>query len=384
METSPILSIIVPTKDNAVVAYQTINALAGLELENTEIIVHDNSKTDDLKLKLGNLIKSNRVIYKHSDKLMSIIGNFNLSLETAQGKYICFIGDDDAVHPMITKVAHWADKNQIEAVVSKLKAIYYWPQSYSTQCRGRLLIERFTGEFTKHNCQEQLVKLLNNGCLDYINYYLPKVYHGIVLREKVNQIKQICGAYFGGLVPDIYGVTALSLIIEEVTYIDFPLTISGISPKSNSGKAVKNLTNGRLEDAPQFVGRGEYVWSNNIPRVFSDETIWADSLMHALDDMKRSDLKFDFDSSKLYQRIWERYENLRNDIADEYMSLPKPKQSILSKLSRRLKQQILSIPFFVKIISKLKGKSFVLELENINEAISYIIQNSNIDLNLNE
>jgi hypothetical protein len=45
-----------------------------------------------------------------------------------------------------------------------------------------------------------------------------------------------------------------------------------------------------LEDAPHLRDRGEYHWSEAIPRVYTLETLWADSGIAALQAMGRPDL----------------------------------------------------------------------------------------------
>lgn len=373
MEAKPILSIIIPTKDNEYIACRSIKAVAGLHLENVEIIVQDNSKTNALKQKLEDLIKSKQINYNYSDRKMDIIGNFNISLSEARGEYICFIGDDDGIHPKILEVVNWAKSNEIKAIVPNLKAIYYWPGSLENYSNGCLRLSKFSGEITSYNPQEQLIQLLNNGCIDYLDYHLPKAYHGIVLREKMEEIKDITGNYFSGLVPDMYGVTALSLILDKVIYIDFPLTISGISPKSYSGKTVINETNGPLEKAPHLKDRKDYNWAQNIPRIFSSETIWADTLMHALDDMKRSDLKTHFNPIKLHQRTWKTYKNLRVEIEEHYGGKPKIKFNLSNYLLNGFKNTAKKIPIIVRIYMKYKGVITLKDVDNMELAISHIL-----------
>lgn len=373
MEKNPILSIIIPTKDNEYIASRSIKAVAGLNLENVEIIVQDNSKTNALKQKLENLIENKQINYNYSDQKMDIIGNFNLSLSRARGEYICFIGDDDGIHPKILEVTIWAKTNGIKAIVPNLSAVYYWPGSLENYSCGCLRLSKFSGEFTSYNPQNELIRLLNNGCIDYLDYHLPKAYHGIVLKEKMEEIKYITGNYFSGLVPDMYGVTALSLILDEVLYIDFPLTISGISPKSYSGKTVINETNGPLEKAPHLKDRTDYNWAQNVPRIFSSETIWADTLMHALDDMKRSDLKNHFNPFKLHQRIWDTYKNLRVEIEEYYGGKPKIKFNLINYLLNGLKNKAKKISVIVNFYLKYKGIVTYKDLDDIESSILLIL-----------
>lgn len=375
MKSEPILSIIIPTKNNVDIAAQAISAIALQKLENVEIIVQDNSDTDKLRDKLKSLIDKNEIKYFYEGQEISIVSNFNEGISKSTGEYVCLIGDDDGVHPEILKIAKWAKKNQIEVVVPKLKAIYYWPDG--KKCSGCLNITPFTGEITKHNSLKELEKLLQNGCLDYLKYYLPKAYHGVVSRKAMEGIRTKTGNYFGGLVPDIYAVTTLALMLEEVVYVDFPLTISGISPKSNSGKAAKNKTNGSLADAPQLKGHTNYNWSQNIPEIFSGETLWADTLMHALDDMGKSELKTHFDSTKLHERLWLRYNNLRTELKGHFGDEIEKEVSVNRILINPIKYYIKKIPLVITIIMKYRGIVVEKNVSDIESAVSIILDDKN-------
>ena len=378
MKEKPILSVIIPTKNNAYYAERSVRAIVARKDKNIEVVLQDNGTNTDLKRALQDLILSGDIIYNYSNENLSVVGNFNLALEVSKGEYVCFIGDDDGIHPEIINVTKWAKKNQIETIVPKLNVVYFWPGSSQKHNYGYLSITPFTGNITRHNPYEQLLKLLNAGCLGYLNYFLPKAYHGIVSRKKLNAIRDITGNYFGGLTPDIYAVTALSLIVDEVVYIDFPLTISGISPKSNSGKAARNETNGRLEDAPHLKGLTDYNWSKNVPRIFSGETIWTDTLMHALDDMKRSDLKVHFNPEKLYERLWFRYGNLRKQLKLHY---GKPKMNF-NYYKALFNDTAKKIPIIVSAYMKYKGIVIEKDVEDMESAVSLILNSKYSSINL--
>ncbi len=132
------------------------------------------------------------------------------------------------------------------------------------------------------------------GAQKYQQLDLIKLYHGIVKREKLDEVKQRAGNYFGGLTPDIYGAVALSLICEKVAKIHMPITISGICKTSGSNDSATGKHTGILEDAPHFRGHDSYLWDSKVPKFYSVETIWADTALHALND---------FESKKLYDRF---------------------------------------------------------------------------------
>ena len=119
---------------------------------------------------------------------------------------------------------------------------------------------------------------------------MPRLYHGIVRRSCLDVIKEKTGAYFNGLTPDIYNAVALSLVSPKTVVADFPITVSGMCPKSGSADSATGRHTGNLADAPHFRGHDSYTWDEKIPAIYSVESIWAETVVHALRDFGREDL----------------------------------------------------------------------------------------------
>ena len=91
---------------------------------------------------------------------------------------------------------------------------------------------------------------------------------------------------------------ALSLNIDWLLCLNFPLTIFGACKSSTTGDSVNKVNVGKLEDTPHLKGM-PYDWSDMVPRYYSGINIWADSAMHALDEMGASKFKRYFSIEKL-------------------------------------------------------------------------------------
>lgn len=295
LRTFPLLSILIATKNRIPFCISAIKSILTFTEDDFELIIQDNSDTKELSIYIDNNVNDIRVIYNYTPPPFSSIDNFNAVISLARGEYVCLIGDDDGVNPEIFKLVRWAKSNDIAAIVPSLNANYRWPDSGITsntikEDNGVLTISTITGKVNLLNTSKEILKLMRNGGQGYLNFHFSKIYHGIVKKEFMEKIKSATGNYFGGLSPDIYSSVALTLFIDKIIKIDYPLTIAGICNKSTSADSGTGKHSGKLEDAPHLRSQKEYHWAEQVPKFYSVETIWADSAIAALRDMNRFDL----------------------------------------------------------------------------------------------
>ena len=156
----PLLSIIIPTKNRQKYAISIINNILTINNENFELIISDNSDSAKLKEYIDSKIKDDRVIYYYNSKPISMIENFNKSMSYANGKYICYIGDDDGVCSDIVKFTQWMDNQNIEALIGKNCISYSWP---SDEKDGELCIYPFSGNYKVVNVRRELSSFLKSS-----------------------------------------------------------------------------------------------------------------------------------------------------------------------------------------------------------------------------
>jgi glycosyltransferase involved in cell wall biosynthesis len=308
--TPPLLSIVIATKNRQKYAISAIESILSLNDNRIEVVIQDNSDTDELNSALSKYSTDKRLCYRYVSKPLSFIGNFNAALELSKGEYICVIGDDDGINPEIIDAALWAKQNNIDALVGSVSANYRWsgtgaPDTLFTKMTGSTLtLAHFNGKIVNQPIESSLIAFMKNGGTNYLDFSLPKLYHGIVSRECLETIKSKTGAYLKGLSPDIYASIALSCVVKNVIMVDYPLTIPGVCAESGSiteGQIKKHSK--KLENAPHFKNRGDYTWSLEVPGIYCVQTIWADSSFAALREMERVDLIEMFNKYKLYAQI---------------------------------------------------------------------------------
>lgn len=281
-----LLSIVIPTKNRQEYCIEAVRQILSLGLKQTQIVIQDNSDENSLKAMLDALGCSNIKYNYHAGEL-SFVDNFSEGVALAEGEYICMIGDDDGVLPNITDVVKMAMKQGYDAVVPGLNAVYCWPTEHSFVKGGEngyLCVSYLYNRRHDIDCKKGLTHLMEQAGQGYQQTEIPRLYHGIVKRECVHAVKMQTGKFFDGLTPDIYISVALCFTCFRICKLDYPVTISGICPRSGSADSATGRHTGRLKDAPHFVGHEEYEWDLKAPVIYSVESIWAETVLHALKD----------------------------------------------------------------------------------------------------
>lgn len=276
------LSIIIPTRNRQIYAYKCIETILKFNRDDFEVVVHDNSDDDSLKTLLGELIENPLLKYRYDNSCLSFCDNFEKALEMSCGDYVVYIGDDDCVLEEIIDLVNIIRTKKIYAVSYATSISYFWPNSIKTRS-GELVIRKKNIYCKKKSTKEALKKMKRVGNYDYQNYDFPKAYHGIVNREKLDNIKKKTGRYFSGLTPDIYCAVSLSFYVDEILYINYPFSIMGICPRSGSADSMSGKHTGELSQAPHFRGNDMYKWHESIPYIYTVDTIWAETAFKAVE-----------------------------------------------------------------------------------------------------
>lgn len=301
----PILSIIIPTKNRYSTLLPLLDALCNFESNNFEIVIQDNSENN---IEIISYLESNkdvRLKYFYCGHKLSVSENSNLVVKHSIGNYICFIGDDDGVMPYIVDVVEWMKSNDIK-VLKAFKPNYYWPDQksnyLSNDTSGNLKHEKFNYTIKKISSKEAFDFTLKKGGTSM--KMLPCLYHGIVKREVLDAIFDKCETYFPGPSPDMANAIALTQFINEYTYVDFPVVISGKSAKSTGGQGVLHKHVSKIEDVVHLPKDTAKNWSKEVPKFWTGPTIWAESVLKAIDNCDIDAGKNKFNYAYLYASLY--------------------------------------------------------------------------------
>lgn len=315
-----LLSIIIPTKNRYATLFSVIDMILSFDLnDDIEIVIQDNSDDSSEALRyISDKSNYGNLKYFYEPSALSVVENCDLAVLNSSGEYVCFIGDDDGVMPYIVEVVEWMKLNDIK-VLKAFKPSYYWPDQksnyLSNDTSGILKYEGFNYSIKKINTKEALDFTLNKGGTSM--KMLPCLYHGIVKRELLDAIFDKCDTYFPGPSPDMANAIALTKFIDEYTYVNFPVVISGKSAKSTGGQGVLHKHISSIEDVIHLPKDTVKYWSKEIPKYWTGPTIWAESVLKAMEhceiDYSKNKLNYAYLNATLYVFNYENRKLIFND-----------------------------------------------------------------------
>ncbi|WP_298406742.1 glycosyltransferase [Janthinobacterium sp.] len=293
----PILSVVIATHNRSAYAVHAAKSVLSINSPLIELVMHDTSTDGKLQNEIMPLLVDARLHYRHCATRLSMTENHNLALAMASGDYVCVVGDDDTVAAEILDAVQWAIEHKVDAISPKVVANYAWPDFLSkTFGRGhssRLYINDFSSGIAYADCGKGLRNSLQMACQGADG--LPKIYHGIVRRAIMEQVKAKTGEYFHGVSPDVSGALGIAALTTSFAEIDYPLTIPGAAGNSNTGRSAMNSHRGNLEDDPHIKPYKNLVWPPLIPRFFSVETVWGQAAYETLSKLDAAQLeRFNF------------------------------------------------------------------------------------------
>lgn len=282
---SPLLSLVIPTKNRYQCLIEVLNTLAHFKSDEIEFIIQDNSDDNKLFVDFMSSQKDERVKYFYTRESLPVVDNSDKAILNSSGKYVCFIGDDDIIIENIVDIVRMMEDKGIESLIQD-PVTYYWQDvtfkySNKVQRPGSFLIgQNLKLSFSKINVKDELNRIITSGGTSVGK--LPRIYHGLVKRSLLDLVYQHCGTYFPGPSPDMASSTALAHFTDNCFFINVPFSISGKSAISTSGMGVAHTHKGNLGDIDFLPRNILETWDKKIPKYWSCSTIWAQSLSEAL------------------------------------------------------------------------------------------------------
>jgi len=290
--TTPLLSIIIPTKNRYTTLLPVVNAiLKNIKSNNFELIIQDNSDSNKSVLSFFDNIENtdSRIHYYYHGENISISDNTILAIEKILGKYAIFIGDDDIVSPYICEIVEQLNRKDIDCLI--FNCGYYWwdsvtflKETYYHRKKALWIPENINTHLEEKISEKELSFVIKNGGVHLFN--LPRFYHGIIKREVLEKIKSSTGTFLVGSCPDISYATSIAFVIDKYYYINYPVTIYGASKNSGGGYSASNKHYGKIENQTFLKKNILEVWDENIPKIWSAHTIYAQTVSEVLTAFK--------------------------------------------------------------------------------------------------
>lgn len=369
-----LLSILIPTKNRSNTVLYAINSALNIRSQNFEIIVQDCSDDDNLKILIQDKFKDEiKIKYFYSNDSPSLTENWNRAISNSNGEFLCGIGDDDAVLKDIYDVTMWMKENNVETLLGSF-ILYIWPDAYeNSYLNSKISYEKnYSGDLNIVDLNYYYKQKALNCGFGYTEN-MPNLYHGIVQKTLFNQHKKITGKYLDSTSFDVYNAFIISSYTKNFIVLDYPITIRGISGKSNANRIIHNKSNEHFNEFNNII------IPNIFPNVLNSEISIAESTYIALFDTSKFDIIENFNLSILYGKI------SANNLLKfpkyylKYFHLKKPIFIFLKYFIFFLKMRILS--YFKNIFYKFMFNNYPFIINKFSKKIQ--IKYINIELAIN-
>ena len=297
-----LLSVVIPTYNRYEYLKGCLEATVTIDSAELEIIVHDNTEDNSEILPFISSLEDSRIKYYHEKKHISVVENSDRGVSYATGDYVCMIGDDDTICESMLYAARYCRDNKIDACMALIPG-YNWPDmTFRGEAEPNLFYtEKGDNSVTEIDAKEILKRVVKTA--EGLPLEMPRVYHGLVSKECLERIKERCGTYFPGPSPDMANATAVSLEAQKTVFISDYLMVSGYGYKSARGEGNRKAHFGRISDKPWLPADTEEKWDIDIPKIFSGETIFAQSLINALKEMGQKSIAKEYNYGSLYAQF---------------------------------------------------------------------------------
>src|SRR5258708_6426960 len=135
---SPLFSIVIPTRNRAHLIGDALRSALAQDFDDYEIVISANACNDNTREVVDGL-KTDRVRYFETDRVLTMPENWEFAWSKACGKYVTILCDDDAIVPTtLSFIAKHALHND-PPVVTWEDAIYYYPNWSDKRVQNTLL-----------------------------------------------------------------------------------------------------------------------------------------------------------------------------------------------------------------------------------------------------
>jgi glycosyltransferase involved in cell wall biosynthesis len=293
----PLISLIIPTRERAETLFFTLQTALNQTSDNYEVVVSDNLSQDNTMEVVRNF-SDPRLIYFNTGQRLSMSDNWEFALEKARGKYIVFIGDDDAVVP--------GGIDKLEDIIQQRHSDVYiwWPSMYAWPIDNRKANIRYLAPVQPiHpiNLQKMASFVIAHGGWRY--YRIPGTYHAAVSVEILDMIRKKTGRVFHTTQPDIFTSMAVPACAKTCINTGHAISIIGFSAKSNGGASIAR--DGVAVQSKYIREYGDY----QIHRTLSPEApiipnLIADAFLVAMDKFPEFYGKMKFGYEAMWAFMW--------------------------------------------------------------------------------
>ena len=279
-----LLSIAIPTKNRQNYLQILVDELLTSSSQEFEIVVQDNSDTDSLR-QWAEAKGDPRLKYSHHEAWISVIDNCDQALLNCSGDFICMLGDDDGIllDEALDCMAE-ARRDGVDAVMGPVLN-YIWPgldHRLISGYGGKLYIQPIKGKTISNDFHALGRNVVGRGGALGLGD-MPCVYHGFISRLALTTLFNLSGSHFPGASPDMANAIGLCAVLKKMRRTPEVLVITGHSIRSAAGAGTQRKHHGPIAEQPHLPRDTSENWHPAVPFFWSGPTIYAQSLISALE-----------------------------------------------------------------------------------------------------
>ncbi|HZE86560.1 MAG TPA: glycosyltransferase family 2 protein [Puia sp.] len=263
---SPFFSVIIPTRNRYETLEYALKTVLDQEFISFELIISDNSDTDQLD-GLGSiryLLEDKRIKYCRPPSVLSMSDNWEFAVSQAGGEFIIIFGDDDGLVSGALKNIHDIVKEAKVDLISWARVEYSWPDRMPRQY-SNLMIIPYVARTGVIDSNAYIKKVIAREA-DY--RYLPMFYNSAVRRSLVDSLIEKTGRVFNAHSPDIYTGYAFAYLSKQYVTVGYPLSINGVSSKSNGAAHTSNVGASVRTDYKKLLSGSAIKWPQSLPEIY--------------------------------------------------------------------------------------------------------------------
>jgi len=223
-----------------------------------EIVICDNQSSDNTP-EIVRDFPDPRVRYYRTEKVLPMHENWEYALGKAQGEWITYLCDDDAIRPGLLDALHRLISRQNTRLITWNGDTYCLDGYPLTHLRGRLLLNfASTGRVETRASRPDLKTLFQMNPKAW--HFLPRVLNSCVHRDTVEKVRHRLGRFFLPSAPDYAGCAALLALEDTYTHIDSTFTIAGVGAHVIGFSPTYNQVTIHLHFTEDFQGQPLYRW----------------------------------------------------------------------------------------------------------------------------
>ncbi|MFN7925450.1 MAG: glycosyltransferase family 2 protein [Bryobacteraceae bacterium] len=220
----PKFSVVIPTRQRHQTLAYAIQSVLYQQHRDFELIVMDNCSSPET----WDVVKQFRapeLRYHRSPRVLAMNDNWETGLGMAEGEYVFFMGDDDALMPDgLSLAASILERMPLDALAWE-KYTYWWDDAIEPSVQGRL--------FVHVGCGFQMLDP-KAALRDYYDWRigmgaLPSIYTSLVSRALIDKTREKCGRYFCLGAPDVFTGISNLWFGERIGRFERGLSVGGNS-----------------------------------------------------------------------------------------------------------------------------------------------------------